>query len=65
LPAIEQSFPNVVQHISDSIQRFAQAEQLYNKAVDTERKKLIEKRGQDIYIPIKKLLKREPLEAIC
>jgi tRNA(Ile)-lysidine synthase len=65
LPVVEQSFPNVVQHISDSIQRFAQAEQLYNKAISKEIKSLTEQRGQDIYIPVKKLLLRQPLETIC
>ena len=65
IPAVEQSFPNAVQHISDSIQRFAQAEQLYIRAIEKERKDLTEKRGQDIYISIKKLLLRQPLETIC
>lgn len=65
IPVVEQSFPNAVQHISDSIRRFAQAEQLYNRSIEKERKSLIEKRGQDIYISIKKLLLRQPLETIC
>ncbi|MBL7720091.1 MAG: tRNA lysidine(34) synthetase TilS [Flavipsychrobacter sp.] len=65
LPAIEQSFPNVVQHISDSIGRFAQAEQLYHKAVARELKGLKEQRGADIYVPVRKLLLRQPLETLC
>lgn len=65
LPVIKQSFPNVIQHISDSISRFSQAEQLYNRSIEKERKALTEHRGKDIYIPIKKLTKREPLETIC
>jgi tRNA(Ile)-lysidine synthase len=65
LPVIEQSFPNVIQHISGSIVRFSQAEQLYNRSIEKERKALTEQRGQDVYIPIKKLVKREPLETIC
>ena len=65
VPVVKQWFPRAVQHVSESIERFAQAEVLYRKAIAQEKKKLIETRGQDIYIPIKKLEKCEPLEAIC
>ena len=65
IPVGAESFPNAVQHINDSIQRLAQVEMLYNKAIDAERKKLTEQRGQDIYIPVKKLRLRQPLETIC
>lgn len=65
LPVADEWFPNVVSHLNESIQRFAQAELLYAAAVDQERKKLLEKRGNDYYIPVLKLLKRKPLETIC
>jgi tRNA(Ile)-lysidine synthase len=65
LPVVEASFPNVVEHINGSIMRFAQVEMLYNRAIDLERRKLTELRGQDVYIAVKKLKQREPLETIC
>lgn len=65
VPVADKWFPNAVQHVSDSIKRFADAEQLYRKAVDAEIKKLVEKRGRDIYIPLLKLKKATPLETIC
>lgn len=65
LPAIEEAFPNVIDNLNNSIQRFTEAEELYNKALDQERKKILEKRGNDLYIPIKKLKLREPLSTIC
>lgn len=65
IPVIEQSFPNVLKSLNNSIQRFAEAEVLYNKALETERKKLIEKRGKDFYVAVRKLQKREPLHTIC
>lgn len=65
IPVIEQSFPDVVTSINKSITRFAEAEELYNKAVEQEIKKLTEKRGKDIYIPIRKLSLRSPLNTIC
>lgn len=65
VPAVEQWFPNAIEHVNDSIARFSQAEQLYNNAIAQERKKLIEQRRQDYYIPIRKLQHRQPLETIC
>lgn len=65
LPLIEETFPNVINNLNNSIQRFSEVEQLYNKAIEVERKQLIEQRGKDIYIPVKKLMKREPVHTIC
>jgi tRNA(Ile)-lysidine synthase len=65
IPAVKEWFPTAVQNVSESIEHFAQAELLYNKAIEQEKKKLIEQRGQDIYIPVRKLEKCVPLETIC
>jgi len=65
IPAVQKLVPEVIGNINDSIGRFAQVEQLYKKAVEHERKKLVEQRGNDFYIPILKLKKRQPLETIC
>lgn len=64
IPAIEQFFPNASQQIQESILRFREAETLYDKAIAQERKQLIEQRGQDYYIPLKKLLLRKPLQTL-
>lgn len=65
LPVLEELLPGVTERFSDNIRRFSEAEQLYRKAVAAERKKLMEQRGQDFYIPILKLKKAVPLETIC
>jgi tRNA(Ile)-lysidine synthase len=65
IPAVEKCFPDGVQQANESINRFAEAEKLYNVAIDAERKKLLEQRGQDHYIPVLKLNKRVPLHTIC
>lgn len=65
IPAIEKSFPGVITNLNNSIRRFTEAEMLYNKAIEQERKKLLELRGKDYYIPVKKLEKRKPLHTIC
>ncbi len=65
IPAMQQWFPGVVDNVNQSISRFGEAEILYRKAIEQERKQLIEQRGQDWYIPIRKLKLRQPLATIC
>ncbi|HRO42477.1 MAG TPA: tRNA lysidine(34) synthetase TilS [Flavipsychrobacter sp.] len=65
LPVVEQYFPNAIEQMTDSINRFAQAEILYKKEINRQLKKLTETRGKDIYIPVLKLKKTESLETIC
>jgi len=65
IPVVQQLFPNAIQNVSESIERFTEAEKLYKKAIEQERKKLFEQRGQDIYIPVLKLKHKQPLETIC
>lgn len=62
LPVAEQYFPGVVQNLNSSIGRFAQAEQVYRKAMDKMLAKLKDNRGGEVYIPVLKLLKTAPLE---
>ncbi|MEI8280050.1 MAG: tRNA lysidine(34) synthetase TilS [Bacteroidota bacterium] len=64
IPAVNQCFPNGIQQANESIQRFAQIETIYNKAIEIERKKLTEQRGQDLYVPIRKIQKRESIETL-
>lgn len=64
VPAVQQWFPNAVASVNESIERFGQAEVLYKKAIEQERKKLVERRGNDYYIPVLKLRHREPLATI-
>ncbi len=65
VPVIKQWFPNAIANVNDSISRFAEAEVLYRRAIELERKNLLEQRGKDIYIPILKLRKHKPLATIC
>ncbi|GAA4459712.1 tRNA lysidine(34) synthetase TilS [Nemorincola caseinilytica] len=65
IPEVQKLFPGMVDNVNGSIGRFAEAEQLYNKAVKAEIVILIEKRGSDHYIAIRKLRHRTPLATIC
>lgn len=65
IPEVQKLFPGVVGNVNESIARFAEAEQLYNRAVQADIKKLIEVRGNDHYIAVRKLRYRQPLATIC
>lgn len=64
VPKAEELFPSAVARVNESIRRFADAEELYNRAIAAERKALIEQRGKDWYIPVRKLQHRTPLNTI-
>lgn len=65
IPVLEGVFPSATERINESIGRLIQVESIYRKAIEQEKKKLLEQRGKDIYIPILKLNKIEELETIC
>jgi len=65
IPIGERLFPGMVNNVNESIGRFAEAEALYYKAIERERKQLMELRGKDYYIPVNKLKLRYPLATIC
>ncbi len=64
IPAIEKWFPDAVMQIHETAGRLSEVEILYRRAVAAEVKKLTEYRGQDCYIPVRKLQKTTPLSAI-
>lgn len=65
IPLAEELFSGAVANLNASIKRFAEAEQLYRKAVDKELSRLVDKRGSDVYVPIRKLVHCQPLDTIC
>ena len=64
IPAIRKTFPQVEDNIVKNIDRFKDIEMLYRQSIDLHKKKLLEKKGEEIYIPVLKLLKTEPLSTI-
>lgn len=65
IPEVKKLFPNLVANLNESIKRFGEAEEIYSKAIEVQRKKLVEKRGNDHYLPIRKLRYISPLSTIC
>lgn len=64
LPAIESIFPNALNSIYQNSLRFGEIEQLYKQSIQGYRKKLVEQRGKDLYLPLRKLVHCQPLATI-
>jgi len=64
LPELAQIFPQIRSNLSENIERFAEAELLYEEAIAGYRKKLLQVRGNDIYIPVLRLKHCHPLPTI-
>jgi len=65
MPLLEQYMPGAAYRMGETAGRVLEAEAIYNKAIDQEKKRLLDQRGPDIYVPIKLLEKRKPLQTIC
>lgn len=65
IPFIEKSFPEVNENVLSNINRFREVEKLYQQAIDWHKKKLVERKGNEIHIPVLKLKKAEPLHSIA
>lgn len=64
IPSISKIFPAAEKNIAENIRRFSDIEKLYEHAIGIYKKQLIEKRGNEIHIPVLKLLKSEPVNTI-
>ena len=64
LPVLKQVFPGVTDNISNSIERWREAEALYEQALSLHKKKLCEVKDNEVHIPVLKLQKSLPLKTI-
>ncbi len=64
LPILKQIFPSVSENLGSSIERWQEAELLYNQSIDLHKKKLCELKGNEIHIPVLKLQKASPIKTI-
>ena len=64
IPAIKQVFGHLEQNLSGNIGRFREVEELYFQGIGLYRKKLMDQRGEEWFIPILKLQKATPLHTI-
>lgn len=64
IPSIQKVFPQVEENLLSNIERFKEARLLYEQSVRLHTKKLLEYKGNEIHIPVLKLLKAQPLKTI-
>ena len=64
IPLVSEKFPGTATNIINNIQRFKETEMLYQQAVELHIKKLAEQKGNEIHIPVLKLLKTKPLATV-
>jgi tRNA(Ile)-lysidine synthase len=64
LPLIEKNYPGAKENILKNIDRFRGVELLYKQSIDQQKKKLLEHKGNEVHIPVLKLLKTAPLKTV-
>ena len=64
IPDLQKVFPQVEDNLLNNIERFREIEILYRQSVDMAKQKLTEKKGNEIHIPVLKLLKTTALNTI-
>jgi len=64
IPGVRKVFPQVEENLLHNIERFREIEMLYQQSISLHKKKLMEQKGNEIHIPVLKLLKAEPLHTI-
>ena len=61
IPLVAQAYPGVLDNLADNVDRFREIEVIYRQAIDGKKKKLLEYRGNEVHIPVLKLLQSEAL----
>ena len=64
LPLVSEKYPEAKENILKNIQRFTETEILYRQSVDVHIKKLVEQKGNEVHLPVLKLLKTVPLPTV-
>jgi tRNA(Ile)-lysidine synthase len=64
IPLLQKIYPEAENNLADNLQRFRDAELLYHQAIEWHKKKLLEYKGDEVYIPALKLKKSEPQRSI-
>ena len=64
LPVIEKVYPEAANNVLRNIERFADIKFLYDQSIADLKENLIEKKGNEIHIPVLKLAKAKPFNSI-
>jgi tRNA(Ile)-lysidine synthase len=64
IPLIQNIYPEAEKNLANNLQRFRDIEMLYYQSVDLHKKKLLVYKNNEVYIPVLKLKKAEPLVSV-
>ena len=64
IPLITQAYPAAMGNLAANIGRFRDIETVYRQAVDQQMKKLLEVRGNEVHVPVRKLLQTAALSTL-
>lgn len=64
IPSIQKVFPKAEENLVNNIERFKEIQVLYQQSIALHKKKLLEQKGNEIHIPVLKLLKTRPLKTV-
>lgn len=64
LPSIEKIYPEALNNVLRNIERLTAVEYLYEESIEQIKQKLVEKKGDEMHIPVLKLLKVKPLQTV-
>ena len=64
IPDLKKVYPQAENNLIDNLYRFREIEILYEQSVEWHKKKLLEQKGNEIHIPVLKLLKTVPLATV-
>jgi tRNA(Ile)-lysidine synthase len=64
IPLIAQVYPGALSNLADNLGRFREIEKVYRQSIDVQLGKLLERRGNEIHIPVEKLRKLSPLATL-
>lgn len=64
IPGLQKVFPQVEENLLDNIERFREIEVAYLQFISQQKKGLMETKGNEVHIPVLKLLKAKPLKSI-
>ena len=64
IPLVQQAYPSVLHNLGGNLGRFREIELIYHQAIEQQKKKLLEYKGNEIHIPVLKLKKSAPLRTL-
>ncbi|HXB94974.1 MAG TPA: tRNA lysidine(34) synthetase TilS [Puia sp.] len=64
IPLVQRAYPGAVSNLAGNIARFGEIELVYRRAIEQQKKKLLEHRGREVYIPVLKLKQSAPLNTL-